>query len=368
MKTKVALSSLMTATAASLMFTSSSDAASINQSVQFQLNSSSYSDASGEHLLATAPFELHGHSMVPLREMAVSLGSNIAWNQTNQTATLSGPPFEEIKLTVNSDIAVHAQGESIQLPERVRLEKGSVFVPVRSVAVLMKAQLKWDSASRTITVSKDTDQADPIHVSFDLNKDEQGWQGGFSDLPVNYNPDIYNLDYAREHIPDQSEPKYGLKLKGNNRSDDLFMYLTRGIGGLTPNTTYDVKMKFTLYTEQEAGAGGVGGAPAESVFVKAGIVNKEPKAVKEEVEGNPYYRMNVDIGSQSNSGKDAKVIGDIRKPDPDREGFQRVDFDYNATVTSNAKGEMYLLIGTDSGFEGLTTLYYSDIEVTAAPK
>ncbi|WP_229750447.1 copper amine oxidase N-terminal domain-containing protein [Paenibacillus nasutitermitis] len=370
MKKKVALSSLITATAASLMFAPSSDAASTEQAVQFQMDQLTYSNESVKHLLATAPFELHGHVMVPLREMALSLGSNVTWDQTNPTTTLSGPAFGEIKLTIDSNIALNAQGEQIQLPERVKLEKGSVFVPLRSVAVLMKAQLKWEPSSRTVTVSQHSDSADRIHVNYDFNKDKQGWNGGFSDLPVDYNPDIYELEHTRELIPltDQHEPKYGLKLSGVNRSDDLFMFLSRDVGGLIPNTTYDVKMNFAMYTEQKAGLGGVGGAPAESVYVKAGIVNKEPKAVKVNTAGNPYYRMNVDIGEQSNSGEDAKVIGNIAKPDPDKEGFQRVDFEYSATVTSNAHGKIYLLIGTDSGFEGLSTLYYSDIQVTATPK
>ncbi|GAE05303.1 hypothetical protein JCM10914_1399 [Paenibacillus sp. JCM 10914] len=127
-------------------------------------------------------------------------------------------------------------------------------------------------------------------------------------------------------------------------------------------------MSFAMYTDQQGGMVGIGGAPAESVFVKAGIVNKEPRAVVVEEAGTPYYRMNVDIGNQSISGEDAKVIGDITKPNPDKAGFQRVDFDYSATVTSNAQGEIYLLIGTDSGFEGLTTLYYNDIKVAATPK
>lgn len=369
MKKKVALSGLISVTAASLMFTPPSDAASTKQSVQFQMNQLSYSNESAKHSLTTAPFELRGHSMVPLRAMADSLGSNVTWDPTNQTTTLSGPGFDEINLTVNSNIAVHANGEQILLPERVNLVKGSLFVPVRSVAVLMKAQLKWEAASRTITVSKHSDAADRFQVNYDFNKDRQGWKGGFSDYPVDYNPDIYKLEHTREPIPstEPNETKYGLKLSGINRSDDLFMFLSRDVGGLTPNTTYDVKMSFAMYTDQKGGSVGTGGAPAESVFVKAGIVNTEPKTVEEKKAGS-YYRMNVDIGSQSNSGEDAKVVGNIKKPDPDKEGFQRVDFDYSATVTSNAQGKIYLLIGTDSGFEGISTLYYSDIQVTGTPK
>ncbi|WP_054955733.1 copper amine oxidase N-terminal domain-containing protein [Paenibacillus dakarensis] len=371
MKKKLALSGLITATAASLMFNPTSSAAeSTQQSVQFQMDQLSYSVESDKHLLETAPFELHSHSMVPLREMALSLGSQVTWNQTDQSITLSGRSFRDITLTIDSNIAVNAHGEQIQLPEHVRLVNGRVFVPARSVALLMNAKLVWEPGSRTVTVSQHLDSADPIYINYDFNKDEQGWKGGFSELPVDYNPDTYELKHTRELIPlpEQQEPKYGLKLSGINQNGDLFMFLSRGVGGLKPNTDYDVKMNFAMYTDQKAGSDGVGVAPAESVFVKAGIVNKEPQALTVKDAENLYYRMNLDIGYQSSNGENATVIGDIRKPDPGKEGFQRVDFDYSATVTTDAQGKIYLLIGTHSGFEGLSTLYYSDIQVTATPK
>jgi hypothetical protein len=36
-------------------------------------------------------------------------------------------------------------------------------------------------------------------------------------------------------------------------------------------------------------------------------------------------------------------------------------------VNANSRGELWLLVGTDSGFEGLTALYYQRIDVTLAP-
>ncbi|MCK5181838.1 MAG: hypothetical protein KAQ73_04800, partial [Dehalococcoidia bacterium] len=37
------------------------------------------------------------------------------------------------------------------------------------------------------------------------------------------------------------------------------------------------------------------------------------------------------------------------------------------TVTASPDGELWLLVGTDSGFEGLTGIYYQSIEVTLKP-
>ena len=38
------------------------------------------------------------------------------------------------------------------------------------------------------------------------------------------------------------------------------------------------------------------------------------------------------------------------------------------TAKTNGTGELWLLVGTDSGFEGLTTLYYNKIKVVAEVK
>ncbi|MDQ0195619.1 hypothetical protein [Paenibacillus wynnii] len=62
------------------------------------------------------------------------------------------------------------------------------------------------------------------------------------------------------------------------------------------------------------------------------------------------------------------MLGNITKPDSDKEGFQRINFSYSATVKTNVKGELYLLIGTDSSYEGLTTLYFDDIKLPAVKK
>jgi hypothetical protein len=75
--------------------------------------------------------------------------------------------------------------------------------------------------------------------------------------------------------------------------------------------------------------------------------------------------MNIDKGIQMESGTDAVYIGNITKPDSDKEGYQPVNFEYNTTVTTNGNGELFVLIGSDSGYEGLTTLYYDDIQLSA---
>jgi len=286
----------------------------------------------------------------------------VSWNAQEHTATLSRDKVNLVHVTDRSDYVINRKGERIKLPESVQRVKGMLFVPARSLASLMGARVEWQDSDRKVTISAKSENA--IQVTYSFDRDQEGWKGGFADLPVDYDKDIYGLQYGRELLPDQgSSSNYDLKLQGHNRSDDLFMYLTRGVDGFEADKIYDVQLKFALYTSESGGM--MGGAPGESVYVKAGILGKEPTAVPTSHGGGEYYRMNVDIGSQSQSSKDAKVLGNVIKPDSEKEGYQRVEFEYSAQVKADEHGKIYLLIGTDSGFEGMTALYYDDIQVTA---
>ncbi|WP_091216477.1 copper amine oxidase N-terminal domain-containing protein [Paenibacillus sp. BC26] len=334
--------------------------------VSFKINDVNYSNNTGNHSLPVAPFVTNGNTMIPVRAAAESLGASISWNAKKQMITLSGKGLGPIQFTMNSTYAVNAKGEKIKLPEQVRRTKGTVFVPARSLASLMGIRLQWELATHTITLTNQVQTPSTIDFNYQFNKDMEGWKGGFADMPVDYDKEIYELDYAHKLLPiDKNADNYGLKLSGHNRSDDLFMYLSKGINGFKPNTSYNVNLKFAMYTDAGGGMIGIGGSPAESLFIKAGILANEPAAVKTTTPGSEYYRMNVDIGSQGTGGKDVKVIGNAAKPDAAKEGYQRVEFTYSAKVTANDKGEVYILIGADSGYEGLSTLYFDDIKVSA---
>jgi hypothetical protein len=366
---KIALSGLIVATAAaSLIQAPLSHAAALPDSVQFQLNQPTYTNHTGKHPLAVSPYQLNITSMVPLRPLAESFGTAMSWNPGSHSVTLSGS-FGKITFTANANIAVNGKGEKIKLPQQAKLVKGSLFVPARSLAELTGAKLDWLPSTHTITLTSQNAVPATRLVSYSFNKDNEGWKGGFADLPVDYDKSIYELEHRRALLPigEKNLTNYALKLQGHNRSDDLFMYLSRNVDGFVPNTTYEVKLEFAMYTDQAGGMVGIGGAPGESVIVKAGILDKEPLAIPTPGKDS-MYRMNVDKGNQSVGGKDAKVLGNIVKPDSAKEGFHRVDFKYSAIVKSNAKGQLFLLIGVDSGFEGLTTLYVDDLKMTAVQK
>lgn len=71
--------------------------------------------------------------------------------------------------------------------------------------------------------------------------------------------------------------------------------------------------------------------------------------------------MNIDKISQSASGTDMKVIGDIGNGTEKTE-YKLLNKTGDFTGKTDAKGETWIIVGTDSGYEGTTTLYYTSIK------
>lgn len=199
---------------------------------------------------------------------------------------------------------------------------------------------------------------------FTFQNGHESWEGGFADYPVS-SEFFYKLAWGWENLPVSDEPNgKGLRLSGVNHSDDLFMFVKRQlIGNLEPLTLYDVRFKATLVTNAPRGCAGIGGAPGEGVYFKAGVSNFEPKR---RVDQNNHYRMTVDKGNQSVGGKQAIVLGHIANNNEDcdhwRYEVKRLESASPLAVRANEKGEVWLFFGTDSGFEGETTLYLEKLE------
>ncbi len=85
-----------------------------------------------------------------------------------------------------------------------------------------------------------------------------------------------------------------------------------------------------------------------------------------------HYLMNVDKGSgNSGDGTAASVVGNIANGLSAEENPRHVplkrDHEHQYTVNASQDGELWLLVGTDSGFEGITGIYYQSIVVALIP-
>jgi hypothetical protein len=198
--------------------------------------------------------------------------------------------------------------------------------------------------------------------NFDFSEGYEGWEGGFADYRISDSL-LYELEFERTTLPSPLDNReYALMISGMNRSDDLFMFIKKKITGLEPNTEYYLSIDVELASNAPTNAIGVGGSPGEGVALKAGGSAIEP----EKIISGDFYVMNIDKGNQGTPGSDIDTIGHIGVSDTTTVYtlINRNNFNNLKLIRTNSNGEFWLCIGTDSGFEGKTRLYYNKISVT----
>ena len=215
------------------------------------------------------------------------------------------------------------------------------------------------------SLSDDDQGISVFSVSFDFSQSDEGWTADFTDLPPKVeDSSFYELKYDYTDLPANLGSRKAIMLSGNNHSDDLFMFIKGKVPGLIPNTSYTLVFDVELASNAPKGSVGAGGSPGESVYLKAGASEIEP--VKD-VQGDNYV-LNIDKGNQSAEGTNAVVLGDIAIPSTVAEYtlITRNNASPSAEpfiAKSNGNGDIWLMIGTDSGYEGTTTVYYTKVMV-----
>lgn len=198
-----------------------------------------------------------------------------------------------------------------------------------------------------------------LHYVFEKNAND--WTSGFADYPKNDESD-YELQFEYTKLPTPLDTTKGaLKLSGNNQSSDLFMYVKRKVVGLEPNKEYIIGFNVNFASNIADTTVGAGVSAGENVYIKAGVSNIEPDKVLQE---DGMYRMNVAIGNQSQAGSNTQVLGDFSNDTAINQYTHKILSSVTGMkATSNAEGELWFLVGTDSGFEGITTIYLDRISI-----
>lgn len=198
-------------------------------------------------------------------------------------------------------------------------------------------------------------------LTWNFSEGNLGWQGDFADYPPG-EEEFYQLDSGLRPLPENLGDDTALFITGANRSDDLFMYFRNQIYGLAPNTNYQITFDIELASNAPDGSFGIGGSPANSVYLKAGAALVEPLPLLNYNEN--LLRLNLDKGNQANTGADSVLLGDIAKPDDGTFNFDYALIDRSSqqpySFRTDDSGSAWLYFGTDSGFEGTTTLYYTN--------
>ena len=215
----------------------------------------------------------------------------------------------------------------------------------------------------------------PLFFSFDFRSGANGWTSGAADYPADQ---AAEFDLLGDIAPLPEETGIfgtGYLLGGSNFSDDLFLFIARRFGpaeGVRADQAYEVTFRIRFASNAPSGCPGIGGAPGESVFLKAGVNGALPET-RIDLDGN--VRMTVDKGNQSTGGPAASPAGNIANGlacdsvDPGDAPYRSVvrDHVHTALAVPDAAGDLWALVGIDSGFEGRTEIYFERVAVNLTP-
>lgn len=206
-------------------------------------------------------------------------------------------------------------------------------------------------------VACEDDSNEDFAFQFDYNfaTSQNGWTGDFADYPVG-EEDFYELSFSHDTLPAPlDKTKKALKINGNNHSDDLFMFTKKELTGLAPNTEYSIEFEFELASQYPESGFGAGGGPGSGSYLKAGASATEPTKVVTE----GFYELNLEKGNQAQSGKDAVIIGTLGISG-DAYVYKLINRDNDGKpfkAKTDAEGNLWVYLGVDSAFEGITTFY-----------
>jgi len=217
---------------------------------------------------------------------------------------------------------------------------------------------------------EETTDSKTVVLETDFNKvatanPSDGWSAIFAEYPDGAN-EFYELASGIQNLPqplDQS--KKAFMLSGNNHSDALQMWLVKQLSGLSPETKYSIETEVELASKYPNGSVGIGGSPGNSVLLvskfatqgytleKGKTEGDNVKLVLNKVEATPESVMNIDLGDVAITS-DQYVYQLITR---------KKSSETHVAVTDK-DGKLWAVVGTWSGFEGISTLYYTRIKIT----
>jgi hypothetical protein len=247
---------------------------------------------------------------------------------------------------------------------------GAGIGPLRRSSTSFRGELTYELIYARVNGKTVVSKSKEIVLHSDFANGSERWLAGFSDYSLK-TADLERIAEIRPMPDELNASRTGFYLQGMNRSDDLFMFLKRPVAtgeGLDPNQAYRVAFDIHLASNAQTGCLGAGGAPGESVYLKAGASVDEPLSLL----SGDSIQLSIDKGQQAAGGKDAGVAGTIANGQPcdgkDAPYLRlRRQYAHSETVTTDDRGSLWLVVGTDSAFEGLTGLYVESITARIIP-
>jgi len=206
---------------------------------------------------------------------------------------------------------------------------------------------------------------------FSFGNGSAGMLPCFTDYPLQ-TPELEFLAEVRQlpwtvRAPGRTRNAY--YIQGDNRADNLFMFLKAVLtpaDGIEASQAYLLSFDIWLASDANNCPGTLGSR--DDVHLKAGGSTLEPVPA---LQPDNYVLINVDKGDQASGGQNLGLVGSIWNGlDCPIEQWVMLHKTYSHPVPIRASkdiGELWIAVGTDSGFEGLTGVYYYSIEVQLTP-
>ena len=99
-----------------------------------------------------APKIVNDRTMLPIRIVAESLGGTVTWNDELQRVTIQ-KGADVILITIGADTA-YVNGTAVKLDAAAFVENGRTYLPLRFVSETLGAQVAWNEAEKTVTITK----------------------------------------------------------------------------------------------------------------------------------------------------------------------------------------------------------------------
>ena len=186
-----------------------------------------------------------GRTLVPIRAVCERIGADVGWDEASQTATITRAATE-ITLTIDSATA-YVNGVAHTLDTAPALIGGRTMLPIRFVVEQLYQSVEWDEINKTIYITED------MEFAGDSNMKE--WMLGMGAIlaAVN-NRDPYSIGMSARSASSTTYARNTLKGSWgcNNREDVLFQIEAIRDLGHNNNFLFDAALARSLTAEEYA--------------------------------------------------------------------------------------------------------------------
>ncbi len=128
-----------------------------------------------------SPIIYNDRTMVPFRAVFNAIGAEVGWNNNSKTA-VAVKDGNIMSITIN-DNTLYKNGTPVLIDAPAIIVNDRTLVPLRAVSEALNCDVEWDADTRTVSVTADIKQHNPVLVSFlenEFEKTEFQIQGDFT--------------------------------------------------------------------------------------------------------------------------------------------------------------------------------------------